>query len=132
MIAGNNPSPELIAAAQKNNKITIKSDIPTEEIYELIKTAQINILPTFQATGIKLKLLAALFNGRHCIVNSPMVTNTGLEKLCVIADTVEGMKKEVIRLFEKSFDQTEIKKREEILMRDFSNLENVKKILQLL
>lgn len=132
VIAGNNPSPELIAAAKQNKNVSIKSDIPTEEIYQLIKTAQINILPTFQSTGIKLKLLAALFNGRHCLVNSPMVTNIGLEKLCVIADTAEEMRKEVVRLFEKPFDQTEIKKREEILMKDFSNGENVKKILQLL
>ena len=81
VIAGNNPSQELLAAAKQNANVAVKSNIPTASIYELIRDAQINILPTFQATGIKLKLLAALFNGRHCIVNSPMVANTGLEQL---------------------------------------------------
>ncbi len=54
--------------------------------------AQINVLPTFQATGIKLKLLMALYTGRHCIVNQPMVDNTGLEELCSIQNTAEEMK----------------------------------------
>ena len=132
IIAGNNPSVELINAAKQNKNITIKSDIPTQEIYDLIKNAQINILPTFQATGIKLKLLAALFIGRHCIVNSPMVANTGLENLCSVKDSPEEMKDELVLLFEKPFDQAEIKSREEILMKGFSNQENVKKIVKLL
>ena len=132
IIAGNDPSPELISTAKQNKNVSIQSDIPTDTIYELIRTAQINILPTFQATGIKLKLLAALFNGRHCIVNSLMVANTGSEELCSVMDTPKEMKKEVLRLFEKPFDNSEIKKREEILMRDFSNRESGKKLIQLI
>ena len=132
VIAGNNPSEELEAAAKTGKNITIKKDISTEEIHELIRTAQINILPTFQSTGIKLKLLVALYTGKHCIVNTPMVENTGLESLCHICDSTKKMKREVVRLSKKSFAMDELKKREQILKKEFSNQVNVKKLIRLL
>ena len=61
IIAGRNPSSALIAAVANHPHISIKANINTQDIDELIKTSQINVLPTFQATGIKLKLLVALF-----------------------------------------------------------------------
>ncbi len=45
---------------------------------ELIREAQINILPSFNTTGIKIKLLNAIFNGRHCLVNPAAIAGTGL------------------------------------------------------
>ena len=132
IIAGKNPSSELKSAVSNYSHISIKANINTQDIDELIKTAQINVLPTFQATGIKLKLLAALFTGRHCIVNSPMVANTGLEQLCSIQDSAESMTKEITRLFELPFDMQEVQKREAVLLKDFSNKTNVKKLVELI
>jgi hypothetical protein len=132
VIAGNNPSQELISEAAKHDNITVKHGITTENIIGLVRYAQINILPTFQATGIKLKLLAALYNGRHCIVNPPMVANTGLDTLCVVAGSAEFMKEEVKNCYLRHFDKAQIRKREEVLNRDFSNKANVKKIVALL
>jgi hypothetical protein len=131
VIAGKKPSQELLAAVSKYPHIQVKGNINTQEIDELIRNAQINVLPTFQATGIKLKLLAALFNGRHCVVNSPMVTNTGLEDLCVIRDDAPEMAQQISELFKKGFDMGEKEKRELILMKNFSNEENVKKLIEL-
>ncbi len=132
IIAGKKPSSELKSAISNYSHISIKANINTQDIDELIKTAQINVLPTFQATGIKLKLLAALFTGRHCIVNSPMVANTGLEQLCSIQDSAESMAKEISRLFELPFDMQEVHKREAVLLKDFSNKTNVKKLVELI
>ncbi|CAN5452825.1 N/A [soil metagenome] len=131
IIAGRKPSSELITAVSNYSHISIKANINTQDIDELIKTAQINVLPTFQATGIKLKLLAALFRGRHCVVNSPMVVNTGLEGLCSIQDSAELMTQEITRLFETAFDMKEKQKREAILLESFSNKTNVKKLTAL-
>lgn len=131
IIAGKKPSKELKEAVSKYKNIKLESDITTEEIYKLIKKAQINVLPTFQATGIKLKLLAALFNGRHCLVNNFMVENTGLEKLCIIKNTSEEMKKAVIQLFGKTLDADELGKREKVLTKDFCNQENAKKLMKI-
>jgi hypothetical protein len=131
IIAGRKPSAELRAAAGAYKHIEIKANINTAEIDELIRQAQINVLPTFQATGIKLKLLAALFNGRHCIVNSPMVANTGLEGLCYVEDSAPEMLKEIERLFNTEFDLIEKTRREEVLLKDFSNERNVRKLIAL-
>jgi hypothetical protein len=132
VIAGRKPSDELVNAVEKYDHIQLKANISSQDINELIKTAQINILPTFQATGIKLKLLAALYTGRHCIVNAPMVVNTGLESLCSIQDSPEEMVKEISRLFEQPFDMNQKQKRELILNRDFSNDINVRKLVELI
>jgi hypothetical protein len=78
-----------------------------------------------------LKLLAALFNGRHCIVNTPMVANTGLEDLCLIADEADKMAAQIEQTFSTSFDMNEKKKREAVLSESFSNGVNVKKLMEL-
>ena len=133
IIAGNRPSQELRQAAVNHSNIEIKDNITTEEIYELISNAQINILPTFQSTGIKLKLLASLFSGRHCIVNSFMVNNTGLETLCTVTDKPEEMKKEIIRHMKLPFKKEDISLRENILNNSiFSNKSNISQLIKLL
>lgn len=132
VIAGNGASAELKEAASKNKNVKLKENISTAEIYSLIRTAQINILPTFQSTGIKLKLLSALYSGRHCIVNSPMVENTGLESLCCVADSPSEMKKEIQQLMNSEFNSSEKLKREKILEENFSNKTNSRKLLELL
>ena len=131
IIAGSKPSDELKRAAESSSNIILYDNLSHNEIQKLITDAHCNILPTFQATGIKLKLLAALFSGRSCIVNTPMVINTGLESLCTISDTAEEMKEAVKNIMERSFPLDEIKRREEILLKDFSNAENAGKLIRL-
>lgn len=131
IIAGRKPSTELVETAARYPHIQLKANISTAEIDTLIKDAQINVLPTFQATGIKLKLLAALFIGRHCIVNSEMVANTGLEKLCSVKNTPAEMAKEIEKLFNKSFDHNQTEQRISVLSEDFCNTNNIKKLIQL-
>ena len=129
IIAGSKPSDELKKAVRAHPNISLLDDLNHEQIQEYIADAHFNILPTFQSTGIKLKLLSALFAGRFCIVNKPMVDNTGLEPLCILANTPESMKEKIRSVFEKEFTEKERKRREEILLRDFSNVANAKKIL---
>ena len=129
IIAGNNPSSGLLKAMKGKNNIQLEANIPTNEIDRLIATAHVNILPTFQATGIKLKLLAALFRGRYCLVNPPMVANTGVESLCTVAETAPAMKARLNELFEKDIATDEIERRGKILLERFSNKVNAEKLL---
>lgn len=121
VIAGSNPKKELIEAVEK--KVSIKLEIfpDDERLLQLIQNAHIHILPTFQATGIKLKLLNVLYNGRFCLVNRPMVTNTGLETLCRIADSVEEFREQIDVLKRKDFLEEDIEVREKVLKEGFSN-----------
>jgi len=121
IIAGSHPSVELINAVKKHANIELRGDISTLEINTLISNAHINVLPTFQATGIKLKLLAALFSGRHCLVNNPMVANTGLEELCVVRDSAVEMIEEIEVLQQKPLSIEMVLQRKTLLESTFSN-----------
>lgn len=129
IIAGNNPSRMLQDAVAQRTNVQLKANISTAEIDQLIATAHLNILPTFQATGIKLKLLAALFRGRHCLVNKPMVINTGLDKVCTVSNTAAEMRKSLDVLMDVPFTAHQIEERRKVLGTQFSNSENARLIL---
>lgn len=133
IIAGNKPSAELRQAVSRFPHISLRTGLETEAIYDLVRNAQINILPTFQATGIKLKLLAALFTGRHCVVNYPMVKDTGLENLCVMANHPDEIRTALERLMPVPFTLQDIQKRESVLLKNgFSNDYNARILHSLL
>jgi len=121
IIAGKNPSKELRQACEGKSHVILKSKVDTAQIQNLVRDAHINILPTWQSTGIKLKLLMALYCGRHCLVNDMMVKDTGLEPLCHIENTSWGMKKTLHELFARPFTQNEILHRRQVLEQSFSN-----------
>lgn len=133
IIAGSKPSAELQkAAAEKPNVQLIQNSSP-EKIYDLIMHAKCNVLPTFQSTGIKLKLLAALFLGKYCLANTPMVINTGLESLCEIADTAFEMKAKVKVIDgEGEFPAEKLSQRTKILDAGFSNRAGAQKLAELI
>ncbi len=129
VIAGRNPASSLHTMSERYKHIRLVKNPTDKEMKKLVEEAHINILPTFQATGIKLKLLHALFKGRHCIVNSPMVDNTGLENSCIICDTPDSMIMEINRLWSIPFSQDDIAYRKQILIRDFSNQVNAAELI---
>lgn len=131
IIAGSRPSSELRNAVARKNHITLISDLTTKQIHQLINDAHINVLPTFQPTGIKLKLLSALYNGRFAVVNSMMIENTGLEMLCEVADTAAIMREKIIKLMDIDFKATDIRIREKVLNENFSNGVNAQKLIDL-
>jgi hypothetical protein len=130
IIAGNSPCQELIELCNEKSNVTLKANISSSEIIDLLEQAQMNVLPTFQNTGIKLKLLAALFSGKHCLVNSLMVAGTGLEKLCVINDEATKFAAAVDELSKKQFSTAQFQQREELLS-SFKNEAAVKLLIDL-
>lgn len=132
-IAGNHPSDELKKACQKYQHITLVDHWSNEQIMEAISKAHINVLPTFQGTGIKLKLLNALYCGRFCIVNPVMVHQTTLEKACIISETAEDMVTDINQYWQKTFSSEHLQERKHILDNSlFSNQANGAVIARLL
>lgn len=132
VIAGKNPSPRLlqIISATGNTRIFINPS--PAEMDTLIAKAHIQVLPSFNATGIKIKLLNALYNGRHCIVNSAAVAGTGLEALCHVADTAPDMQQLITILFEQAFTKEDLDERKAILYQHFDNAagaQQIKKVI---
>jgi hypothetical protein len=132
IIAGNRPSKKLKEVVAKYGNVEIRTGLDTAGIHQLIQQAQVNVLPTFQATGIKLKLLAALYMGRHCLVNSYMVDKTGLEPLCTVEDSPKRLLTALEKLFTSEFAQSETEKRKEVLNSRFCNKVNAEKLYSLI
>lgn len=124
VIAGKNPSEKLEQLAHSFNHTCIVANPNEQEMQDMIAKAHINILPSYSNTGIKLKLLNALFNGRHCVVNDATVEGTGLEKLCHIANNATSMQHTIEQLFSQSFSNCEIGMRKELLNKIFNNDNN--------
>ena len=93
----------------------------------MISQAQINVLPSFSNTGIKLKLLNALYNGGHCVVNKAMVAGTGLENLCHVGNTAVSMNTIISQLFHQPFSVKEKGFRSVTLDMQFNNTANAQK-----
>lgn len=132
IIAGINAS-KLLSLSIKNKNIKIINNPEQSKMDLLIQSAQINILPTSQATGVKLKLINSLFNGRHCIVNSKMILPTPeLEELCVICDSDDMFKNQIKKYMEIPFDSKMIEKRKLSLITNLDDIKNAQIILDII
>lgn len=131
IIAGKNPSEKLISRATRLKNVKLIINPPNKKMEELVLNAGICILPTFQSTGMKLKLLYSLFAGRHVIATPKMVKNTGLEPLCHIAETPEEILWCINRLKGLNFTEKMRAQREKMLHR-FSNHFNVLNLINIL
>ncbi|HUM48465.1 MAG TPA: glycosyltransferase [Chitinophagales bacterium] len=132
IIAGSDPSDMLVDVVKKNRNVELRINPGEVEMMRLIRNAHINLLPTFQNTGTKLKLLNALFNGRFAVVNSPMIENTGLEELCTVRDNSDEIKQVVKELMEAEFKATDVIRRKEVLLKLYSNGANAEKLITVL
>lgn len=121
IVAGMNPSKKLQNAisAAKNTQLIAN---PEETVMEkLISNAQIHILITEQTTGLKIKLLNALFCGRHIVANSGILEGSGLSDLCMIANSAADQIKACESLKEITFTENMITERREKLIPFYSN-----------
>lgn len=130
IIAGNNPPKELEKLVENYDNITLKSHISTEEIHTLIKEAHINVLFTNQNTGIKLKLLNALFRGKFAVVNNLMVDGSGLEDVCIVAKTFTEIKKKIEDYMLLDYSLSYFENRKKYLFSNFGNQSGAQKLLK--
>ena len=130
IVAGLNPNQKLEEKIAKYPNIELKANVSDEQMTSLIRNAQFNILTTAQATGLKLKLLNTLFQGRFCIVNDKMVAGTGLEDACIIANSPKEIISRIQKLSQSKFDTAEISSRQKLLSSLYNNEKNIKKLIQ--
>jgi hypothetical protein len=130
VIAGKNPSARLIRLAESRCQVCLIENPGEEEMKDLIAKAQINVLPSFNATGVKLKLLNALFNGRHCVVNEATVSATGLESACHVGDSPQALKEIIVQLYRHYFGEEEIRLRKKMLLDCYNNEANGRKLMK--
>ena len=131
IIAGKKPSSRLRKLVQRHQHCSLVADPSETELDDLISEAQINVLPSLNktATGIKLKLLHAIFQGRHCLANDMMAEGTGLEAACHIGANENAFASIVAQLFHQPFIHEEIELRKRLLGDLYNNQKNAERLI---
>jgi len=132
VIAGKDPSDKLQQMAHEFQHTCIVANPSEKEMQDMIAKAQVHVLPSLNNTGIKLKLLNALFNGRHCLVNKASAAGSGLEPVCHIAQDAVSFQQQIEALYLQPFTETEITQRKDLLESAYNNEVNAKVLMTFL
>ena len=130
VVAGKNPSAKLEKLAHSFPHTCIVANPEQTEMEELIKKAQVNILPSFNSTGIKLKLINALYFGRHCVVNEAGVEGSGLNSCCLIANSTASMKDAIAKAFDQPYHLHNFEDRMQVMQSLFNNERNARQMIR--
>lgn len=131
VVAGKNPASGLRTFLEKQSFITLKISPSHAEMSELIQSAAINLLITFQSTGVKLKLLNALLQGNRCVVNPLMIEGTNLGQFCEIIDDETELKNAVLNEHLR-LNEAQRNERFDYLKKHFDPEVNAKTVIQLM
>jgi hypothetical protein len=127
IIAGKGISKSIFRISEKHKHIKILLDPTINEIKEVVQNAHIHVLPSLNNTGVKLKLLHALFKGRYCITNNAGIEGSNIKSGISIANHPDEWIEGIERLFTKEFTGDEILQRQNEL-RLYNNNENAQKL----
>jgi len=131
-IAGKNPSDSLIDKIKLFPNVTLFASPSQVKMDELIATAQVNLLFTFQQTGIKLKLLHALEAGQHVLINSYMDDSGIFTDMCTVADNPQDIVSEISKLMAIPFTKVIYDNRFKLFSKYYNNSRNADFILKLI
>ncbi|MBK8424984.1 MAG: glycosyltransferase [Lewinellaceae bacterium] len=132
IIAGMEPTGGLRDLVQRYEHIQLIENPDERRMNELISSAHINLLVSFQSAGIKLKLINALFRGRFCVVNKLMISGTGLAELCYVRNSAAAIRQTIEALINAPFERSRVEERRTLLETEFSNERNAKKLMEII
>jgi hypothetical protein len=127
IVAGNGISAALFRKAQKHSHIQLVQAPSMEVVRELVQEAHINVLPSMNNTGVKLKLLHAAFEGRFCLSNSNGIKGSSIESGIIQCNNAEEYTQKIGELFKRSFTHEDKKNRQQLLA-VYDNSENARRL----
>jgi hypothetical protein len=131
VIAGQSSDTKLLSKIDQYKNISFISIEDDPQLLELFHRAHVNVLYSFNNSGVKLKLINSLFQSRYVIANHNAIEGSGLDSLCIIADDKKEIMQQVLKTMDKDFSKEEIIRRKEILS-VYSNERNAEILLNLL
>jgi hypothetical protein len=129
VIAGKQPATLITDALRGKSHIKLIVDPGQSMMEQLISEAQVHVLPGFQKTGVKLKLIHALFRGRYVLVNEDMLEGTGLADVCHIAQDANSLRSLLRQYMQVAWTEDNTRKRKQGLIA-YDNGKNVGMLLQ--
>ena len=132
VIAGKNPPKTLTIKIQSYPNTVLHNTPSNEKLNTLIRNAGVNLLITFQSTGIKHKLINALCNGGHVLANTTMIKGTGLAHLCTVKDNKEEITKTLASLIAQPMNEADIEQRNSEIKRIYGLARHAEQIHQII
>lgn len=132
VIAGKNPSKKLEQLTHAQQHTCLVANPTGKEMQDMIGKAHIHVLPSFNNTGVKLKLLNALFNGRYCLVNQAAVEGSGLDTYCNIAHDTVSFQKLITDLYQQPFTEQAMQERQQLQQTHYNNQTNARELIKFL
>jgi glycosyltransferase involved in cell wall biosynthesis len=132
VIAGDNPTEQLEKAAHEKMHTCLVANPSEKELQDLIKKAQINILPSFVSqcnTGL---LYQALAMGRHVLTNASGACEMNNPSTCHIAESKDAFVGMTETLFNESFDWSDHETRAAFLNGKYNNQKSVSALIRML
>lgn len=129
VVAGHAPGKKLAAFLSRYPNVQLISNPSETEMNELIQEAQIHLVPSLNATGVKLKLIHSLFMGRHCIANTMAVEGMREADLCNVFDDWNDLGTLVDELIHTPFTATDIEERKNVLPEIYDAEKNISQLI---
>lgn len=103
VIAGSNPSAQLDQAAHLRLHTCLVGDPGEKELKELIKKAQMVLIPSFIDIPPINRLNLSMSLGKHVLINPKASGKSGIERYCSVASTPDQFKEKIIQLSNDDF-----------------------------
>jgi len=132
VIAGERPSTTLEQAAHLRTHTCLVANPGEKELMDLIKKAQVNLMPSFTTAGNTSAVLKSLALGRHVLVNPKGAQYNKLSEVCEVASDPDAFCEAIKVLFEKEFKEDQKNDREGFLNREFHDTENLNQMIKML
>ncbi|MEY4777393.1 MAG: hypothetical protein RIS13_141 [Bacteroidota bacterium] len=132
VVAGDNPSEQLEEAAHEKMHTCLVSNPSEKELQDLIKKAQVNLLPSFVEqcnTGL---LYQSLAMGRHVLTNTKGAFGMGIASTCHVADSNAAFIQMTEALFNQPFDASAHEARASFLNSKYNNEKGVNALMRML
>ena len=129
-IAGAEPSEELKSAIAPYNHIELIENPTANEMQVLMQAAHIHILYAQDRSGMKLKLLNSLFQGRFVIANKSILLNSNLVAVATLAETPAEFIAQINAIWPQDFTDAHVAQRQRLLENYFYNKKNSAELLE--
>jgi hypothetical protein len=130
VIAGKGAQKAVQSLPESPAQVTVYDSPSETELQALAQNAAFHILPTFQATGFKLKLMYSLYTGRRIIANDVMVAGTGLGKFCTLANSPAEMQEAMLDASKQPFDGKDYRARIQFIEENYYNASQAARIIE--
>ncbi len=131
IIAGAYPRKSLKKMIEKHPSVSLIDTPSYDEMNQLIEKAKYHVLWSFQNNGIKLKLLNALYSGGIVFANKNVYKGTNLNEV-VIKVNEHNFTDKFLYSLNSNIDDEYIKKRIDILNKNYSDKLNITKLINVL